>query len=157
MIEERHGRDRPLPAFAGLLATYSGVVAGLTALAVGRGAMPGRISASDLALYSVATHKLSRLIAQDAVTSPIRAPFTEVRSEEGVDEPQEHVVGDGWHRAVGELVTCPFCLGQWIGTAFVFGGMLIPRLTRAVAATFVVHAASDVLQYGYAALERTDR
>lgn len=74
----------------------------------------------------------------------------------GPAELHEEVVGRGWRRAVGELLTCPFCLGQWIGTGFVFGGVFAPRATRAVAATFVVHAGSDALQFAYAALERTD-
>jgi hypothetical protein len=156
-VNERYRGDQPLPAFAGLIATYSTTVAGLTATAVARDVLPHRVPVADLALYGVATHKLSRILAKAPVTSPIRAPFTELEGSSGPGELHEHVTGEGWRRAVGELLTCPFCLAQWIGTAFVFGGMFYPRATRAVAATFVVHAASDALQFGYAALERTDR
>lgn len=153
-VQDAYGSDRPLPALAGLVGAYSVTVAGLAAVATRRGRMPERISAADLALYSVATHKLARLIAKDPIASPIRAPFTRLEGLDGPAELHEVVRGRGWRHAVGELLTCPFCLGQWVGTGFIFGGMLAPRLTRAVAATFVVHAASDVLQHAYSALER---
>jgi hypothetical protein len=51
---------------------------------------------------------------------------------------------------VGELITCPFCLGVWIGTAYVAGLALAPRAARTWAAVFTVSALSDFLQHGYA-------
>ena len=156
-VQQAYGEDRPLPAFAGLIVAYSGTVAGLTLLAARRRRLADSTSAADLVLFGIATHKLARIMAKDPITSPIRAPFTRLEGTTGPAELHEEVVGDGWRHAVGELLTCPFCLGQWIGTGFVFGGMLLPRATRAVASTFVVHAIADALQFGYAALERTDR
>jgi hypothetical protein len=28
---------------------------------------------------------------------------------------------------MGELLTCPFCLGQWVATGLIFGLVLAPR------------------------------
>ncbi len=39
--------------------------------------LPERVSPGDILLLGVATHKLSRLLAKDWVTSFYRAPFTE--------------------------------------------------------------------------------
>jgi hypothetical protein len=64
---------------------------------------------------------VSRRITKDSVTSPFRAPFAEVRGPEGLGEVKQRVRGRGLRRAIGELVTCPFCVGQWVATAFVFG------------------------------------
>jgi hypothetical protein len=155
-VQHAYGDDRPLPELAGLMAVYSAGLLGLTALARSRGRLSARIGAGDLALYSVATFRLSRILAKDPITSPIRAPFTHLEGTTGPAELREEVRGSGWRHAIGELLTCPFCLGQWVATGFVFGGMLAPRLTRATAATFAVHAASDALQFAYAALEKTD-
>jgi hypothetical protein len=155
-VQRTYGEDRPLRALAGLMAAYGGTVVGLTALAARRGRLPDKLGAADLALYGVATFRLSRILAKDPITSPIRAPFTRLEGTTGPAELHEEVNGTGWRHAVGELLTCPFCLGQWVATGFVFGGMLAPRLTRAIAATFAVHAAADALQFAYAALERTD-
>jgi hypothetical protein len=45
------------------------------------------------------------------------------------------------------------CLGQWVAAGFVGGLIGAPRVTRAVAAIFAVHAAADSLQLAYAKLE----
>ena len=33
---------------------------------------------------------------------------------------------------MGELVSCPFCLGQWVATALVMGRAVVPVLTAVV-------------------------
>ncbi|MBV8219327.1 MAG: DUF1360 domain-containing protein [Solirubrobacterales bacterium] len=148
------GEERPLLDHAVLVGVYGTAVAGLSLLVRRRRrGIPERIPAQDLALLSVATHKLSRLLAKDTVTAPFRAPFTrfkgagapgEVNEEPRQDPPVRH--------AVGELVTCPFCMAQWVGTGFLFAYLLAPRATRAAASLFTMVAASDALQYAYTAL-----
>jgi hypothetical protein len=155
-VEQRYDASQPVRQFGGLMAVYVASVLGLAGVANRRGRLAERVGPGDLALFGVATFRLSRILAKDPITSPIRAPFTRLTGTTGPAELAEEPQGTGWRRVLGELLTCPFCLGQWVATAFVFGGMLAPRLTRAVAATFVVHAAADALQFGYARLERTD-
>lgn len=151
------GEERPLLDHAALVGVYGAAVTGLSLLVKRRRQrLPHHIPAADLALLSVATHKLSRLLTKDTVTAPFRAPFTrfkgagaagEVNEEPRDDSPAKH--------AVGELVTCPFCMAQWVGTGFLFGYLLAPRATRAAASLFTMVAASDVLQYAYTALGET--
>ena len=57
-------------------------------------------------------------------------------------------------KALGELVSCPFCLGQWVATTDVFGLIVVPRATRAAASVFAVLTGSDMLQYAYAKLQQ---
>ena len=147
--------ERPLVSYAGLLGVYGAGVAGLAALMVAAGRrIPERISISDLALTAVATHRVSRTLAKDPVTSPLRAPFTRFKGTAGPAELAEETRGRGIRKAIGELITCPFCLAQWAATGFIGGLLVAPRATRAVAAVFAVVAASDTLQLGYAALEK---
>jgi len=129
------------------------MVAGLS-LAVSRRPARPRIAAGDFVLIALATHKLSRRISKDSVTSPFRAPFTELCGPEGPGEVKEVVTGTGLRRAIGELITCPFCLGQWVATGFTFGLVLAPRPTRIAATLFATAAVADFLQFGYAAAER---
>jgi len=103
---------------------------------------------------AVATHKLSRQIAKDPVTSPIRAPFTRYAGTSAEAELDEEVRGAGLRKALGELVSCPFCLGQWVATIGVFGLIVVPRSTRAAASVFAVLTGSDMLQYAYARLQQ---
>jgi hypothetical protein len=155
-IKERYeqGTDRPLGSFIGLLSVYSGLVATATGLLRWRGrSLPERIPAGDLALGAIATHKLSRLLAKDPISSPFRAPFTEFEGQSGEAEIAEKVVGHGFQHAIGELVTCPFCMDVWVASSFVLGYVANPRLTRTVASLFGIVAGADVLQFGYDALQ----
>ncbi len=149
-----HGEDRPLGSFLALMGTY-GVMVGLLAGMVRRGGhrLPERLAWADVALLTVATHKVSRLAAKDPVTSPLRAPFTRFAGTSGEAELSEEVRGTGPRKALGELVTCPFCLGQWVATLLAFGLVLAPRPTRLAAVVFTALAGADFLQLAYAKAE----
>lgn len=152
----RAGEQRPLGGYVVAMSVYSGLVglAGAAARATGRRA-PDRVTPWDVALLGVATHKLSRLLAKDAVTSPLRAPFVRFEGASGEAEVQEEVREHGGTKHVlGEITTCPFCVGQWIATGLTVGWIFAPSATRLVSATFAGVAMSDALQLGYAALER---
>jgi Protein of unknown function (DUF1360) len=154
----RQGEDRPMKGYLGAMGLYSTVVVGLTALARRRGVRPPeRISPWDVALLGIATHRASRTLAKDAVASPIRAPFTTYGGLQASAELREQARTDTAARhTVGELLTCPFCLGQWVATAFCAGLVFAPRATRLTAATFASVAVSDCLQYGYAFLQKVE-
>ena len=108
-------------------------------------------------LVTVATHKLSRMLAKDSVLAVVRTPFTRFQEAAGAGEVHEEVRGHGPRHAVGELVSCPFCLAQWVATGLAFGLVLAPRATRLAAGIFCAVAGSDALQFAYAALERTEQ
>jgi Protein of unknown function (DUF1360) len=152
----RHGSDRPLRPYLGAMGVYGAAVAALVGVGAATGRrLPARVAPWDLAVLGVATHKLSRLISKDTVTAPLRAPFTEYDGPQGEGELSERVRGGtGPQHAVGELLTCPFCLAQWVATGFAAGLVLAPRPTRLAASTFAMVAISDILQNVYAALQR---
>jgi hypothetical protein len=88
------------------------------------------------------------------VTAVVRAPFTRFREPAGEGELNEDVRGGGLRHAVGELLTCPFCLSQWIATGLVTGRMVVPQFATAVASLSVVARLSDYLQLLYAVIRR---
>ncbi len=147
-------RDRPLGGFLAIAGVYATAVTGAAALLRRRRRpLPERIGAADLALLTVATHKASRLLAKDPVTSPLRAPFTRYEGLSGPAELAEKVRGTGLRKAVGALITCPFCLAVWIATALTFGLVVAPRATRLAASILTAVTGADVLHLAYAALE----
>ena len=149
--EYAQGQERPLGSYVALMSTYGAVVATVTAAGVLAGKRPPETVAPwDLALVSVATHKLSRLITKDSITSPVRAPFTRYQGVGGPAELTEDVRGTGLRKAVGELLTCPFCLGMWFSTSFHAGLVFAPRGTRLVASTLTALTVSDFLHFAYA-------
>lgn len=156
VAEYDRGAGQPLPQYAATLATYGVTVGGLAGLvwARRRDQLP-HVGLPEVGLLGVATFKLARVVSKDAVTSPIRAPFTVY--EGNADTPaevQEKPRGTGLRRTVGELLSCPFCLSQWVGTGFAVGYVLAPRATRIVAGTFAAITAADFLQFAYVAAEK---
>lgn len=148
------GGERPLRSYLVLTGAYSAGSAGtLFALRARGRELPERIGAGDLLLIGVATHKLSRLIAKDKVTSFLRAPFTRFQEASGQGEVEEEPCGHGVRLAVGELLVCPYCLAQWVATGLAVGLVAAPRLTRLVSTVFVAHTISDFLQVAYKAAE----
>jgi hypothetical protein len=143
---------RPLDGYLVAMGAFGALAASLAGAAklTGRAA-PERPSTSDVVLLSLATHKLSRLLAKDAVTSPLRAPFTRYAEPAGAAELNEEVRDQGStvRHGIGELVTCPFCLAVWVATGLTGGLVLAPRLTRLAATALTATAVSDFLQMAY--------
>jgi hypothetical protein len=149
------GEDRPLRGYAVTMTVYAGLVAGLAGLARATGRdIPERYGAADVVLCAAATHKLSRLLAKDPVTSPLRAPFTSYRGSAGPAELSEEVRGQGGRKTVGELVTCPFCTSIWVATGLTAGLIYLPRTTRIAMGTLTALAGADMLQFAHAWLEK---
>jgi Protein of unknown function (DUF1360) len=77
-----------------LVVAYNGLVGAFLAARARAGkGFPERIGIGDLLLAGVATHKLSRVIAKDRVTAPLRAPFTEFEGEGGPGRSRRSHVG----------------------------------------------------------------
>jgi hypothetical protein len=148
------GGDRPLAGYAALMGLYGAAVTAGTVALRRRGRPLPEVRAFDVALIGVATHKLARRMSKDSVTSPLRAPFTRYEGVAGPAELQEKVRGSGLRKAVGELITCPFCLSQWVATGFVFGLLTAPRATRWAASVLASLALADFLQFAYAWAEQ---
>lgn len=115
--------------------------------------LPEKVSAGDLALVGTAAHKASRLLSKDKVTSPLRAPFTELEGKGGPAEFEESSRGTGVQKAIGELLICPYCLGLWVVAAFSIGLVFAPRVTRFIASLFSALTISDFFQIAYKAAE----
>jgi hypothetical protein len=144
----------PLTGYATLMGVFTSMVGGLTwGARRGGHRLPERVPAGDLALLAVATHKASRLIAKDRVTSVVRAPFTRLEGEGGPGEVEEQPRGSGLRLAIGELLVCPYCLGLWVATGLAAGLVLAPRPTRWIASVLSAVFAADVLQIAYKQLE----
>src|SRR4051794_18355995 len=149
--EYTQGEPRPLGADLGAMGVYASLVGAAAAAIRASGKdLPTRIPLGDAALLTIGTFRLARRIAKDPVTAPVRAPFTSYRGTSGEAEVAEEVREHGGVKhAVGELLTCPFCMAQWVGTGFVLGYVVAPRATRLAALTMTMVAGSDVLQFLY--------
>ena len=141
---------RPLGAYTALA---SGVTAAFVASVIAArragGELPESYRLSDLAMVGVATHKISRTLAKEKVTSFIRAPFVRYQDRSGFGELDEKPRGEGLQLAIGELLVCPYCLGHWVASSFGVGLIGAPRATRLMAFIFTAETISDFLQLAY--------
>jgi hypothetical protein len=143
-------QERPLGGYAVLTGTFVAAWAGFAVWFTRSGRkLPNRIEGKDLALVIIATHKLSRLIAKDRITSTFRAPFTRFQDDSGAGEVDEAARGRGLRRAIGELLVCPFCLGMWIASGFTAGLLAAPTVTRWAGFVITAETGADVLQIAY--------
>ena len=144
----------PFAAYATFALVFNGALAGAVAAAKRGGRdLPERVEVQDLVLIGAASYKLSRLVAKKKITSFVRAPFTELEGKGGPAELEEKARGRGLRRAVGELLTCPYCLGLWASGAFHTGLLFAPRATRFSASVLTAMTISDFLQIAYKAVE----
>jgi hypothetical protein len=150
----RHGHDRPLGGYLKLMWVYGTgtATAALAARLSGRSAP--RLSPWDVVQLTAATHKLSRIIAKDPVTSPLRAPFTRYEGVSAPSELDEDVRGQGLQHSVGEMLTCPMCLAQWVATGLSLGLVFQPGPVRLVLSTMTAVAGADFLQHAYVKLQQ---
>jgi hypothetical protein len=154
--EKEECDEQLLAEYAGVLAFYVASVAVLTGMAMEEGRLPRRFGLLDLALLGVATHKLSRIVAKDRITSILRAPFVNYIRSAGAGEVEEEPRGRGIQRGIGQLISCPYCMAPWCATALGFGLVFAPRVTRFLAGMLASVATSDFLHRAYlAAKEKT--
>lgn len=136
--------ERPLPEYAALAGAFGSVLAAFLVLAGRR--LPERITLADTVRVGLASYKVGRLIAKDRVTTFVRAPVTE---DPDATEPKR----EGAARALGELVTCPYCIGLWVASGFAYSLVFFPRQTRFVTTIFGGQAVADFLNAAFVHLQ----
>ena len=134
---------RPLPQYAALAATFGTALGGFLAVAGRR--LHERVSLTDTVRIGLASYKLGRLIAKDRVAAFVRAPVTE---DVEATEPKREGAG----RALGELVTCPYCIGLWVASGLSYSLVFFPRQTRVVTTIFGAQAVADFLNAAFVRL-----
>lgn len=139
-IAEPAASARPLPEYAALVGVFGTALGGFLALA--RDRLPERIGFADVVRLGLASYKIGRLVAKDDVTTWMRAPVTR---DEDAQEPERK----GMARALGELVTCPYCIGLWVSAGLTGALALRPRETRLVTTVFEAQAVADFLNAAF--------
>ena len=139
----------PHREYAAIMATFVTALAGAGVLARALGRHPEDHDALDLAVLGLATFKAARTVAKDEVASFLREPFVEGEAHEGGEDAVE--TGD-LRQAIGELVTCPRCIGTWIAAGLTSTQIIAPRFGRLLTWTLASAGANDYLSAGFAAL-----
>ncbi|HET7568004.1 MAG TPA: DUF1360 domain-containing protein [Gaiellaceae bacterium] len=139
----------PYGAYAAIMATFAGGLAGAGLLARALDRDPYEHTALDLVTLALATFKAARTLSRDEVTSFVREPFVEGHAHEGGEEPVE--TGD-LRQAIGELITCTRCAGTWVAAGLGGTQIVAPRFGRLLTWTLGAAGMNDFLQASFAAL-----
>ena len=134
-----------------LTSIFLGIMAAFWARLQGRGEHL-ELRPFDLLLLGLATFRTGRLIAFERIAAPLREPFTETKPDDsGAGEvvvPQ----GSGARRVLGELLSCPVCVGTWVAAGLVYGLHLAPRPTRVFLAVMGTTGTAELLNCSAEAL-----
>jgi hypothetical protein len=150
-VAYRGGRDRPLAAYAGAMAVYAGGVTALSLVARSSGRTTPPLSVADVVLLALATNRLTRIVSREPIASPLRAPFTRFTGgTKGPAQLAEEARGEGAREVVGELVTCPFCLSQWVATGLGAAMVFAPSAGRFGVQVLASLGVADFLQFAWA-------
>ena len=142
--------ETPLAGYATLAATFAASAAVFAVTARRRGVrLPDTGPAWDVALLGTATFKASRLLTKDKVTSFLRAPFTSREGEGSANEVMDAGRGTGLRRAIGDLVSCPFCTSAWVAGGLVGTYAVAPLAGRLLSAGRSAVVVSDWLLYAW--------
>lgn len=135
---------RPIGAYALIVAAF-----GLGHLLASRFGQFPRLQPVDVLVLSLSTFRFGRVVADDLVARPIRAPFVESQVVDlggGRQTIEELPAGSGLRVAIGQLLKCRTCIAFW-GAAFqVWGLMLAPGLMRPFAWLMAASGGGEILE-----------
>ena len=110
--------------------------------------LPRAIGVLDLVILGLASARLSDIISTDEVMQWLREPFVEM--EEAVIADRRVEVrggrGSGLRQTIGELLSCPWCIGVWIAAGLSYLYFLVPRLIWLFALVFAISEIASTLQ-----------
>ena len=138
-------RDGPTEPgdYGAINAAYLTLFAGMLAATSRRGAQP--IPAREIVPLGVATFALSKVVAREKIGTWLREPFVEEDAEHRPGSPRGH----GIRHAVGELMTCPRCVGAWAALGLVSLRTLSPTAGRTATTMLAASGVSDFLHAGF--------
>lgn len=145
-----HDPGDPMGSHLGLIVVYNVGLGAMVIAAERARRLPVRPAAWDVVLLGLGTYKISRLVATDRVTLPLRTPFVESTED-------EKPAGKGLRRALGELLTCPHCVAPWAALGLGTGLAFAPRPTRFACGMFAAMTLADVLHRSYSLLSERQR
>lgn len=104
----------------------------------------------DLLLLGLSAYRTGHMISFERVAEPLRAPFTQTIPDGSGAGETVVARGKGVRWALGELFSCPICVGTWAAAGLLYGLHLLPRPTRVY---MTIMGATGVAEIIYALTE----
>lgn len=111
----------------------------------------------DLLVLGLATYRTGRLVAFERVAAPLREPVSKTVPDASGAGEAVVAAGTGWRWTLGELLSCPTCIGTWVATGLVYGMRLAPRPTKVFATIMGITGVAQLLSEATEALTWSSR
>lgn len=85
------------------------------------------------------------MISYDRIMDPLRAPFTRVVADSSGEGKTIVPRGTGIRQAIGQLISCPICVGTWVAAIFVVMMLAAPNGTRIFLYTIAAVGLAEIL------------
>jgi Protein of unknown function (DUF1360) len=115
----------------------------------------------DLLMLGLASFRIGRMLAYEGVAEPLREAFTRTRVDDTGAGQTVVATGEGARFVMGQLMSCPICIGTWVAAGLVYGLQLMPRPTRLLLAIMstvgvaqLCHSATEWLDWNARAARR---
>ncbi len=139
-----------------LIGMFLAMLAAFTARQASRGE-DVQIKPFDLLLLGLSTYRAGHMIAYERVAEPLREPLTDTVPDASGYGETVVATGKGVRYVLGELVSCPVCVGTWAAAGLVYGLHLAPRPTRVFLAVMGTTGVAEVLHCSVEALSWVGR
>lgn len=108
------------------------------------------MSAADLAVDALATHRLTRLVTQDTITRPLRARIIRHAYRFKDDDLTEAELDQMPHDdddapKLAAFIVCPWCVGLWISFGVVVARRYASLLWRPLARALALSSAAALI------------
>ncbi len=110
--------DQYLWNFLFCLLFISFMISGMVVLDSSAARPLGEVSALEFIVLSLATLRLTRLFVYDKISAFFREQFYDVVESRGKRTLQKPESGP--RRTLADLLSCPWCIGMWMGATVVF-------------------------------------
>ena len=94
------------------------------------GRLPTSIRPFDFVLLGLAAARLTDIISTDQVTQWLRRPFVKMETTEiaGHEVETRTGRGRGLRKVLGDLLSCPWCVGVWVAACLTYAHLLMPAV-----------------------------
>ena len=92
--------------------------------------LPTSIRPFDFALLGLAAARLTDIISTDQIMEWLRRPFVKMETTEiaGHEVETRTGRGRGLKKVIGDLLSCPWCVGVWVAASLTYAYCLMPAV-----------------------------
>jgi hypothetical protein len=149
LVKDYQSDETPLKSYIALMSIYAAATLARE-LTLAKTKAPARSpKLAEFLLLTLGAYKLSRVVTLSFVVSPVRAPFTKRGKKLSAGEVQDEPRGEGLQKAIGDLVTCPFCFNIWAASALFTAFSFWPKPTLRLASILTAAAVGDYMHLAF--------